>query len=44
MPTVSNDADPMRDEALASNAWPFEEARKLLKRFEHAAFVGGLRP
>ena len=34
MPTVSNDADPMRDEALASNAWPFEEARKLLKRFE----------
>ncbi|WP_206452861.1 lysine--tRNA ligase [Aurantimonas marina] len=25
---------PLREEALASNAWPFEEARKLLKRFE----------
>ncbi|MBP0614613.1 lysine--tRNA ligase [Jiella mangrovi] len=32
MPTP--DAEPMREEALASNAWPFEEARKLLKRFE----------
>ena len=25
---------PLRDLALESNAWPFEEARKLLKRFE----------
>ncbi|MEF2553792.1 lysine--tRNA ligase [Aurantimonas sp. A2-1-M11] len=30
--TVDNDL--LRTEAMASNAWPFEEARKLLKRFE----------
>ncbi|MCE7029372.1 lysine--tRNA ligase [Jiella avicenniae] len=34
MPTPADHAEPMREEALASNAWPFEEARKLLKRFE----------
>ena len=28
------DVDLLRTEAMASNAWPFEEARKLLKRFE----------
>ncbi|MDE0921361.1 lysine--tRNA ligase [Aurantimonas coralicida] len=28
------DVDHLRTEAMASNAWPFEEARKLLKRFE----------
>lgn len=28
------DVDFLRTEAMASNAWPFEEARKLLKRFE----------
>ena len=28
------DAATLREEAFASNAWPFEEARKLLKRFE----------
>ena len=27
----------IRDAALTSNAWPFEEARKLVKRFERAA-------
>ncbi|MBO0904194.1 lysine--tRNA ligase [Jiella sonneratiae] len=34
MPTPFPEADPMREEALASNAWPFEEARKILKRYE----------
>ncbi|MCD2472517.1 lysine--tRNA ligase [Jiella sp. MQZ9-1] len=34
MPISSNDAALMREEALASNAWPFEEARKLLQRFD----------
>ena len=26
----------LRDAALASKAWPFEEARKLVKRYEKA--------
>ena len=34
MSTPANSAEATREEALASNAWPFEEARKLLKRFE----------
>ncbi|MCB8840125.1 lysine--tRNA ligase [Aurantimonas sp. VKM B-3413] len=33
-PPIDADAATLRDEAIASNAWPFEEARKLLKRFE----------
>ncbi|MEX6506855.1 lysine--tRNA ligase [Jiella sp. M17.18] len=33
-PPIEADAATFRAEALASNAWPFEEARKLLARFE----------
>ncbi|MCQ0989957.1 lysine--tRNA ligase [Jiella marina] len=34
MSTLPNEASLLRDEAMASNAWPFEEARRILKRFE----------
>jgi lysyl-tRNA synthetase class 1 len=36
------DTPTLRDAALASKAWPYEEARKLLKRYPQAA--GGVAP
>ena len=30
----ANPPNPLHDEALAAQAWPFEEARKLLARVE----------
>ena len=42
-PKWTEDMSDLRDAAMSSKAWPFEEARKLVRRYESRIYNYGLR-